>query len=57
MSKALSRHVVYKDGIITDLMKIDAIRDWDRPTLATKVLRFFILLGYYRIFFVWFLYY
>lgn len=57
MSKALSRHVVYKDGIITNPMKIDAIRDWDRPTLATKVLRFFILLGYYRIFFVWFLYY
>ncbi len=56
-SVAFLGHVVSKEGIIVDPAKIEAIRDWDRPTSVTEVrsfvglaittdalLRFFLLL-------------
>ncbi|XP_060964053.1 uncharacterized protein LOC133033355 [Cannabis sativa] len=41
-------HVVSKDGILVDPVKIEAIRDWPRPKSATEVRSFLGLAGYYR---------
>jgi len=30
-------HIIYKEGISVDPMKIKAIKDWPRPTTATEV--------------------
>lgn len=41
------RSVVYKDGIMVELIKIEAIYDWPRPTSSTEVSSFIGLAGYY----------
>ncbi|XP_060972428.1 uncharacterized protein LOC133038328 [Cannabis sativa] len=41
-------HMVSKDGILVDPVKIEAVRDWRRPKSATKVRSFLGLGGYYR---------
>ena len=43
-------HVVSKDGISVDPMKVDAIVDWKRPTIVTKIRSFLGLAGYYKSF-------
>ena len=40
--------VVSKDGIFVDLKKIEAVRDWDRPTTVTEIRSFLGLVGYYK---------
>ena len=47
-SVAFLRHVVSKEGIRVDPTKIEAIRDWDRPTSVTEVRSFVGLASYYR---------
>lgn len=42
------RYMISKDGIIVDPAKIEAIRDWPRPTLVIEVKSFIGLVGYYR---------
>ena len=41
-------HVIYKDGIIMDPNKIEAVINWDRPTHVSEVRSFLGLTGYYR---------
>jgi len=41
-------HVVSKEGIRVDPAKIEAIRDWHRPTSVTEVRSFVGLASYYR---------
>ena len=41
-------HVVSKDGIMVDPMKIEVIRGWARPISMTEVRSFVGLAGYYR---------
>ncbi len=41
-------HVVSKDGILVDPVKIEAVRDWPRPKSATEVRSFLGLARYYR---------
>ena len=41
-------HVVSKDGISVDPKKIEAVRDWDRPTTVTEIKSFLGLTGYYK---------
>ena len=41
-------HVVSRDGISVDPKKIEAVRDWDRPTTVTEIRSFLGLAGYYR---------
>ena len=41
-------HVISADGVAVDPKKIDAIRDWPRPTTVTEVRSFLGLAGYYR---------
>ncbi|XP_015078162.1 uncharacterized protein LOC107021966 [Solanum pennellii] len=47
-SVAFLGHVVSKEGIRVDSTKIEAIRDWDRPTSVTEVRSFVGLASYYR---------
>ncbi|XP_070005375.1 uncharacterized protein [Nicotiana sylvestris] len=41
-------HVVSRDGIQVDPKKIEAVRDWPRPTTPTEIRSFLGLAGYYR---------
>ena len=41
-------HVVSKDGIQVDPKKIEAVAEWPRPTIVTKIRSFLCLAGYYR---------
>ena len=41
-------HIINKEGISVDLAKIEAIKDWPRPTSVTEVRSFLGLAGYYR---------
>ncbi|XP_062086135.1 uncharacterized mitochondrial protein AtMg00860-like [Humulus lupulus] len=41
-------HIVGKDGIKVDLVKIEAVKDWTQPKNASKVRSFLRLAGYYR---------
>ena len=41
-------HIISKKGIAVDSMKIEAIKDWPRPTTVTEVRNFLELAGYYR---------
>ena len=41
-------HMVSKDGIQVDPMKIEVVIDWPRPTTVTEVRSFLGLAGYYR---------
>ena len=41
-------HVISKEGIAVDSSKIQAIRDWNRPTTVTEIRSFLGLAGYYR---------
>ena len=43
-------HVISKDNILVDLMKIEAIMNWPRPTKITKMRSFFEMAGYYKMF-------
>ena len=43
-------HVVNHEGIKVDPAKIEAIMNWERPKMPTKVISFMGLAGYYRIF-------
>ncbi|XP_049378066.1 LOW QUALITY PROTEIN: uncharacterized protein LOC125842802 [Solanum stenotomum] len=47
-SVAFLGHVVSKEGIRVDPAKIEAIRDWHRPTSVTEIRSFVGLAGYYR---------
>ena len=41
-------HVVFREGILVDSSKIEAISQWKQPTNATKMRSFLGLAGYYR---------
>ena len=41
-------HVVSKDGVMVDLSKIEAVKNWVRPTNVTEVRSFVGLASYYR---------
>ncbi|XP_055814514.1 uncharacterized mitochondrial protein AtMg00860-like [Solanum dulcamara] len=41
-------HVVSREGIRVDPMKIEAIRGWDKPTSIMETRSFIALAGYYR---------
>ncbi|XP_059315826.1 uncharacterized mitochondrial protein AtMg00860-like [Lycium ferocissimum] len=41
-------HVVSKDGIMVDPKKIEAVRDWTRPTSVTEIRSFMGLASYYH---------
>ena len=41
-------HVINKEGISVDLAKIEAIKDWPRPTNVTEVRSFLGLAEYYQ---------
>ena len=41
-------HVVSKDGIQVDPKKIEAVTEWQRPTIVTEIRSFLGLAGYYR---------
>ncbi|XP_020963421.1 uncharacterized protein LOC110265028 [Arachis ipaensis] len=41
-------HVVSKEGIIVDPSKVEAVMEWERPTMVTEVRRFLGLARYYR---------
>nr|GFC87859.1 putative reverse transcriptase domain-containing protein [Tanacetum cinerariifolium] len=41
-------HIVSTDGITMDLLKVEAITKWPRPTTVTEVRSFMGLAGYYR---------
>ena len=41
-------HVISKEGITVDPMKIEAVSKWPAPTGVTKIRSFLGLAGYYR---------
>jgi hypothetical protein len=41
-------HVVSKDGISVDLVKVEAILNWERPMNVCEVQSFLGLAGYYK---------
>ena len=41
-------HVVTRQGVAVDPVKIDAVRQWGQPTNASKIQSFLVLAGYYR---------
>ena len=41
-------HIVSKDGILVDPSKIEAVRNWPRPSNVPEVRSFLGLAGYYR---------
>ncbi|CAN4076666.1 unnamed protein product [Withania somnifera] len=47
-SVAFLGHIVSKAGVLVDLAKIRAIRDWPRPTTVYEIRNFIGLAGYYR---------
>ncbi|XP_060187625.1 probable LRR receptor-like serine/threonine-protein kinase At3g47570 [Lycium barbarum] len=47
-SIAFLGHIVSKDGIMVDPKKIEAIRDWARPTSVTEIQSFVGLASYYH---------
>ncbi|CAN4101650.1 unnamed protein product [Withania somnifera] len=47
-SIAFRGHVVYKNGVFVDPAKIQAVRDWPRPTNVTEIRSFVGPSGYYR---------
>ena len=40
-------HIIIKEGILVGPAKIEAIKDWPRPTIVTEVWSFLGLAGYY----------
>ena len=42
------RHKICKEGISTEAVKIETIRDWPTPTCPSEVLTFVSIAGYYR---------
>jgi hypothetical protein len=48
-------HIISKEGIIMDLEKVEAIREWSMPKNVTEVRSFMGLAGYYKRFIVGFL--
>ena len=47
-SVAFLGHIVSDEGIRVDQQKIEAMKDWPRPTTPTEVRSFLGLAGYYR---------
>ena len=47
-SIAFLGHIVYGKGIRVDYQKIEAVKQWPRPTSATNIKSFLGLAGYYR---------
>ncbi|XP_059306353.1 uncharacterized protein LOC132057766 [Lycium ferocissimum] len=47
-SMAFLGHMVSKDGIMVDPQKIEAVRDWGRPTTVSEVRSFVGLASYYQ---------
>ena len=47
-SVAFLGHVISSEGIRVDSQKIDAVRNWPRPTTPTEIRSFLGLAGYYR---------
>ncbi|XP_048231778.1 uncharacterized mitochondrial protein AtMg00860-like [Ricinus communis] len=47
-SVAFLRHVVSREGIQVDPKKVEAVIDWQRQTMMTKVHSFVGLAGYYH---------
>ena len=41
-------HIVSKEGVLADPSKIEAVRDWPRPSSVPEVRSFLGLAGYYR---------
>ena len=41
-------HVVSGDGIYMDPQKVEAVENWEQPTMVTEVRSFLRLVGYYR---------
>ncbi|KAL0558839.1 hypothetical protein IC582_003421 [Cucumis melo] len=41
-------HVVSNEGVVVDLIKIEAVTGWPRPSTVSEVRSFFGLAGYYR---------
>ncbi|XP_062093681.1 uncharacterized mitochondrial protein AtMg00860-like [Humulus lupulus] len=41
-------HIVTKDGVPVDPVKVEAVKDWPKPKNATDVRSFLGLAGYYR---------
>ncbi|XP_072056211.1 uncharacterized mitochondrial protein AtMg00860-like [Arachis hypogaea] len=41
-------HMEGKGGIVVDLLKVEAVMEWERPTMVTKVRSFLGLAGYYQ---------
>uniref|UniRef100_A0A2N9F185 Reverse transcriptase n=1 Tax=Fagus sylvatica TaxID=28930 RepID=A0A2N9F185_FAGSY len=53
-SVAFLGHVIFKDGILVDPKKVEAIVDWERPKDVREIRSFLGLAGYYRRFIVGF---
>ena len=47
-SVAFLGHVIGADGVRVDSQKIEAVKNWPRPTTPTEVRSFLGLAGYYR---------
>ena len=47
-SIAFLGHIVSSEGIRVDSQKIEAVKQWPRPTSATNIISFLGLAGYYR---------
>ncbi|KAH0658050.1 hypothetical protein KY289_026798 [Solanum tuberosum] len=47
-SVAFLGHIVTSEGIRVDSQKIEAVKQWPRPTSATNIISFLGLAGYYR---------
>jgi hypothetical protein len=41
-------HVIYAEGILVDLRKVEVVLKWERPTNVTEIRSFLGLAGYYR---------
>ena len=47
-SVAFLGHIVSNEGIQVDTQKIEAVKNWPRPTAPTEIRSFLGLAGYYR---------